>query len=111
MSSVYVPRFRGEERPTRRHKQGVALLRICMSRFATLQFVQRLTADLAGLHSRLASGGPVITGTGVIVDTETHLGPTGSSEGESPGPVGNQEGSGMVCGGLAGRGAEAEGCV
>lgn len=81
-----------------------------MSRLPTLQLVKLLTADFARLDSRLAVGGQVLTGTDVIVNTETNLGATIAHEAESPNPIGDQETRGVVGGCLARGSAKTEGC-
>ena len=96
--------------PTCGHEQGVSFLSVLVGSLATLQLVESVATDFAGLHGRLAESGQILAGTDIVIDTETDLGAAVAGEAESPDPVGDEEAGGVVGGCLAGGGAETDGC-
>ena len=95
---------------TRGHKKGVSLLGIGMGRLPALQLVKSCAADFPSLNSRLTERGQILAGTDIVVNTQTDLGATVAHQAKGPDPVCDQEAGGVVCGCLAGGGAEADGC-
>ena len=76
----------------------------------SLQPVQGCPVDLPRLHRGLAVLGQVLTGRGVVVNSQAHFGAASAEQCVGQDKVANQEAGGVVGGaGLAFGGTEAEG--